>query len=94
VAQLVASGIACASVRELDEVAYDAQLRARDMLVELDHPRAGRVAVWGNPLKLSAAPAAEIRPAPALGEHTDSVLSSLLGLSPEELQQLHADGVL
>jgi len=58
--------------------ALDSELvKAREMVIELDQPGAGPVKQLGVPIKLSRTPGAVDEPGPALGEHTDEVLTSL-----------------
>jgi crotonobetainyl-CoA:carnitine CoA-transferase CaiB-like acyl-CoA transferase len=61
----------------LTEVFADPQVQAQEMVVEIDHPGHGAVRMTGFPVKLSATPARLRHPAPALGEHTDAVLTDL-----------------
>ena len=58
------------------------------MLVEVDHPTAGTVKLAGIPVKFSATPASVRLPPPLLGQHTEDVLSSWLGMNIEEIEQL------
>ena len=67
---------------------------ARDMRVSMPHPTAGEVQLVGSPLKLSATPVEFRLPPPLLGEHTDEVLTSLLGYSAQEVARLRANGVV
>jgi formyl-CoA transferase len=55
-------------------VVDDPQVRAREMVVETEHPTLGTIRTLGSPLKLSATPVTTGRPAPLLGQHTDVVL--------------------
>ena len=55
----------------------DPQVLARDMVVEIEHPVAGRIRNIGVPVKLSETPGQIRRPAPTLGQHTDEVLAEL-----------------
>jgi crotonobetainyl-CoA:carnitine CoA-transferase CaiB-like acyl-CoA transferase len=64
------------------------------MLVEVDHPTAGKVKLAGIPVKFSATPASVRLPPPLLGEHCADVLSSWLGMSIEEIEQLKRKSVL
>jgi len=91
---LVPSGVPCASVRSLDEVLTDPQLRAREMIETVDHPAAGALRVLGVPIKLSDTPGAIRSPPPRLGEHTAAVLGEALGLSPDTVNRLHRDGAV
>lgn len=56
----------------------DPQTKAREMVVEIEHPTAGRMRTLGTPVKLSRTPAGVRRPAPRLGEHTEEVLAEWL----------------
>ncbi|MDP2954163.1 MAG: CaiB/BaiF CoA-transferase family protein [Chloroflexota bacterium] len=87
-------GIPCGPVNTIDQVANDPQVRAREMLTSVLHPRLGEVKVVNTPVKLSRTPAKLERASPALGEHTREVLGQLLGLGPQELDDLAQSGVL
>jgi formyl-CoA transferase/CoA:oxalate CoA-transferase len=79
--------VPCGRVRTVAEALTDPQVRARDMLLEIDVPAHGAFHVLGNPVKLSgAAPIAASAP-PALGEHTSQVLASL-GYSADEVDAI------
>jgi crotonobetainyl-CoA:carnitine CoA-transferase CaiB-like acyl-CoA transferase len=69
------------------------QVRARDMVVALEHPRAGTTQALGCPIKLSETPAAVQRPAPLLGQHTRQVLEEH-GFAASEIDELVAAGVV
>ena len=66
-------------------------VRARDMRVSMPHPTAGEVQVTGSPLKLSATPVEYRLPPPLLGEHTEQILMSLLGYSPQDVERLRSE---
>jgi crotonobetainyl-CoA:carnitine CoA-transferase CaiB-like acyl-CoA transferase len=82
-------------VLELDEVLSSELVAAREMVVELDQPGAAQpVKLLGAPVKLSRTPADPVRaPGPALGEHTDQVLTEA-GFAPEEIAALHQAGAV
>ena len=61
----------------VDEVLDDPQVRHRQMVVEIDHPRLGSLKSIGSPIKLSETPPRVYRHPPDLGEHTEEVLSRL-----------------
>ncbi len=73
-AALDAAGIPCGPVLEFDEVLSDPHILAREMVVETDHPTAGRGKTLGVTTKLSATPGGVHRPAPMLNEHEEEVL--------------------
>ena len=88
------AGIPAGPVRDLHEVLTDEQLLARDMVHSLPHSVAGQVQVLGVPVKLSET-AGSVRTAPpALGEHTDQVLTGDLGVPAATITELRAAGVL
>ena len=63
------------------------------LFAEVEQPGIGRYLMPGIPLDFAAAPRRSPRPAPLLGEHTDSVLAQLLGLSAAEIGRLHDAGI-
>jgi crotonobetainyl-CoA:carnitine CoA-transferase CaiB-like acyl-CoA transferase len=69
-------------------------VKARQALVEMDHPRVGKVRMVGAPVRLSETPGSVRTPAPMLGEHTDRVLTGLLGLDSAEIASLRAAGAI
>jgi formyl-CoA transferase len=69
----------------MKEIAAEPALRETGTVVEVDHPKRGKYLTVGNPIKLSDSPA-DVRRSPLLGEHTDEVLRSVLGLSEAEIQ--------
>jgi len=75
--RLEAAGVPAGPILTYDRVFADPHVRQRQMVVEVDHPRAGRTRILGIPYKLSGTPGAIRRPAPTLGEHTDEVLRGL-----------------
>jgi formyl-CoA transferase len=87
------AGVPCGACLDTGEVLNDPHLKARDMIVDLDYPTRGTYQTVGCPIKLSDSPAELTRP-PMLGEHTDALLGSLCGVSPDELKRLHDTGVV
>jgi CoA:oxalate CoA-transferase len=88
------AGIPCGPINTVDRVMKDPQVLARDMIVEVDHPVAGKFKMPGLPIKLSETPGAVESPAPLLGQHTEELLHELLGLSKEEVAKLKEEGAL
>jgi crotonobetainyl-CoA:carnitine CoA-transferase CaiB-like acyl-CoA transferase len=91
---LLAAGIPMGAINSIAEVVDHPQVAARGALVEMDHPRAGKVRMVGAPVRLSETPGSVRTPAPMLGEHTDEVLQDLLGLGAGEIGALRGAGVL
>jgi CoA:oxalate CoA-transferase len=60
-----------------DQVFNDPQIKAREMVVEVEHPVAGRSKTLGVTVKLSDTPGSVRRPAPLLGEHTAEIMADL-----------------
>ncbi len=91
---LEARKIGCGAINRLSDVFADPHVVARGCVVELEHGSGERVKVIANPVRLSATPADYRVPPPQLGEHSEEVLSGLLGISAEELAALKAKGVV
>jgi crotonobetainyl-CoA:carnitine CoA-transferase CaiB-like acyl-CoA transferase len=86
-------GIPCGLIKDVAEACTDAQVLARDMVTPLNHPTAGLINVNGVPIKLSVTPGEVKDPPPLLGQHTDAILSDILGYTANhiaELRQLKA----
>ncbi|MEW6124325.1 MAG: CoA transferase [Pseudomonadota bacterium] len=71
-----------------------AQARAREMVVDVEHPTAGRLRLLGRPIKFPGAPQAPLEPPPRLGEHTAEVLKRELGLTDAQVTGLAARGLI
>ncbi|MFL5906564.1 MAG: CaiB/BaiF CoA transferase family protein [Solirubrobacterales bacterium] len=78
-------------ILDLDEALESDLVRAREMTISYEQPEIGEVRQLGFPIKMSRTPAAIVRPAPALGEHTAEVLTQA-GYSAEEVQALEESG--
>ena len=74
-----------APVQDYAEALSDPQTIANDYVVELDHPNVGPVKMLGLPIKLSETPGKVRTPAPELGQHTEEVLTEVLGYSWDEV---------
>jgi CoA:oxalate CoA-transferase len=77
-----------APINTIEEITEDPQVKAREMIVELDHPQAGKHRIVGTPLKFSKTPLRIDKAAPELGADTRDVLSKRLGLSDVEINEL------
>jgi crotonobetainyl-CoA:carnitine CoA-transferase CaiB-like acyl-CoA transferase len=71
------AGVPAGPILDYAQVIADPHTKARDMVVEMEHPEAGTVFGLGIPIKLSATPGTIRRPAPLLGQHTDEILAEL-----------------
>ncbi len=81
-------------INDIAHVVNDPQVLARKMIVDVVHPVAGAMKIPGVPIKFSDTPAEIEAPAPLLGENTENVLTSFLGLSHEDYEKLKKDGVV
>jgi crotonobetainyl-CoA:carnitine CoA-transferase CaiB-like acyl-CoA transferase len=88
-AALQAAGIPSAPVRTIPEVAKDAHTWEREMLVKIDDAVAGEMYVPGVTVKMSKTPG-RVGPVPTPGQHTDEVLTGLLGYDAARLGALRA----
>ena len=93
IAEFEAAGVPVGPVNRIGDMLADPQVKARDMVVETEHPKAGRVKGIGHPIKFTDTPGGSKRPAPLLGEHTREVLSGL-GYSAAEIDALARDGAV
>jgi crotonobetainyl-CoA:carnitine CoA-transferase CaiB-like acyl-CoA transferase len=93
-ARLEAKRIPCARVNQFSQALCDEQVLARNMVVQLQHPRGQSTRGPGNPIKLSRTDEESFSPAPLLGEHTDAVLAEVLGYPPERISGLKAAGIV
>jgi formyl-CoA transferase len=85
--------VPCGPILSMKELAEEPALRATGTVVEVDHPNRGKYLTVGNPIKLSDSPA-EVRRSPLLGEHTEEVLRSIVGLSDTEIQAARQQGAI
>jgi len=85
--------ICVAKVYDLDETEHDPHLRARDMIVEIEHPEAGKVKQVGISVKLSDTPGQIRFLAAPLGTHTEEILSGL-GYSNAQIAALREEGAI
>ncbi len=91
--RLDAAGVPCGPVHTMPEALAHRQTRARGMVIEVEHPKAGRVEALGCPVKFPDNEADMSRAAPLLGGDTAEVLAEL-GYTPEEIAQLERDGAV
>jgi formyl-CoA transferase len=92
-AQLEQAGVPSGPINNYAEALADPHTLARNMVVDLDHPGAGRIKALGIPVKLSETPGAVDRAAPLLGQHSSEILAALC-YSQIEQQALKSQGVI
>jgi crotonobetainyl-CoA:carnitine CoA-transferase CaiB-like acyl-CoA transferase len=93
---LEALKIGCGPINTLEQVFADPHVQARGVVVAMPHAQAdgGSVKVIANPVRLSETPADYRITAPMLGEHTENVLTGLLGMDAAEIAALREGGVI
>ena len=79
-------------VNNIAEALADPQVQMRHMVVEIDHPVAGRYKTAGNPIKMGDEET--FQPPPTLGQHNEDLLVGLLGYSSREMQALRESGTV
>ena len=87
-------GIPTAPINDMAQVFEDPQVQDREMLLDVPHAGGGSVPLVASPLKIPTAPVEVRYPPPLLGQHTDEILTSMLGLDAERIRQLREDGVI
>jgi crotonobetainyl-CoA:carnitine CoA-transferase CaiB-like acyl-CoA transferase len=92
--RLQEKGIASGAVYNNADVYKDPHFQAREVLEEIDHPEAGRRSYVRRLWQLEDTPETKRRHAPLLGQHTEFVLETIAGLTPEEIQELKRDGII
>ncbi len=86
----VEKGIPAGPINTIDKLFSDPQIEERNMLVEVHQPNLGKIKVAGNPVKLSTVNKEDELPkghAPALGEHTEQILTQMLNFTPEQAKE-------
>jgi crotonobetainyl-CoA:carnitine CoA-transferase CaiB-like acyl-CoA transferase len=93
VPRLDAAAVPAGPVYTYDQALADPHILARNMIVEVDHPKIGRMKNMGSPVKASGEFTRIRMPAPWLGQHSDEVLKSL-GYKDDSIAALHAQGIV
>lgn len=87
-------GVAANAVADNKYLSEDPHLNARGYFVYKDHPEVGRMQHCGIPWRMSGTPCEVRSAAPTLGQHTDEVLTQILGYSASEVEKLRKNGAL
>ena len=80
-------------ILSMKEIAEEPSLRKTGTVVEVDHPTRGKYLTVGNPVKMSDS-ITEVKRSPLLGEHTDEILTKILGYSAKEVADIKASGAI
>ncbi|WP_245416704.1 formyl-CoA transferase [Undibacter mobilis] len=80
-------------ILSMKEIAEEKSLRDTGTVVEVDHPTRGKYLTVGNPIKMSDS-ISEVKRSPLLGEHTDEILSDVLGFKAAEIAEIKNSGAL
>ena len=86
-----AAGVPCGPIRDVAQAMDDGQTRAQDLVLEVEHPRIGKLHVAGAPYHFDGEPVRARLAPPLLGQHTVEILTEA-GYSPEEIAALIASG--
>ena len=89
-----AVGVPAGRIRTVAEVCESEHLKARGMIVTLPHPKAGNLRVLGVPVRLHATPGKAVTAPPLLGQHSERVLRTVLGVGKGEVARLRKGGVV
>ncbi|MCK5051641.1 MAG: CoA transferase [Candidatus Cloacimonetes bacterium] len=88
-------GIPSGLINSMDKVVENKQLQSRNMFVEVNDEKAGKIKIAGNPIKMSTIPEEKTRQtSPKIGEHTNEILGKYMGFDEEKIKQLKEDGVI
>ncbi len=85
--------VPCGPILSIEELINEDALMETGTVVEVDHPERGPYRSVGNPIKLSNSPSEVVR-SPLLGEHTDEILTDVLGYSASEIASLREAGAI
>jgi crotonobetainyl-CoA:carnitine CoA-transferase CaiB-like acyl-CoA transferase len=94
VAPLEAAGVPSGPINDIAQTFEHPQVRHRKMKVDLPHPQSGTVPSVANPIKFSSTPITYGSAPPLLGQHTQDILSTLGGLSDDEIKALYEQGII
>ena len=87
-------GVPMSPIYSIQDIFEDPQYKARENIVEVEHPRLGKVKIPGIVPKFSETPGSIRQIAPDLGEHSEDILSNLLGLDEQRIADLKAKKVI
>lgn len=88
------AGVPCGPINDLQQVFADPQVQARGLRLDLPNALGSSTPQVASPLRLSVTPVAYRSAPPLLGQHTDSLLQRLLGMSEMQIAELREAGVI
>lgn len=88
------AAVPCGPIQSIPQVAADPQVRARQMIVEVEHATMGALPLQGVTVKMSETPGEVRTPPPVLGAHNTEVYGELLGYTAAEIEALKAAGII
>jgi crotonobetainyl-CoA:carnitine CoA-transferase CaiB-like acyl-CoA transferase len=92
--RMLAAGVPVAPINTIDRLVTDPHIAvAREMFVDVEHPKAGVLKLTGAHIKLTETPPSIRTPSPELGQHNGEVFGSLLGMVSSDIERLTQDGV-
>jgi formyl-CoA transferase len=95
VEKILSVGVPAAPINTIDRVVNDPHIAdAREMFIEIEHPKAGKIKICGNHIKFSDTPVMFERPAPLLGQHNQEILKELLDIGGHECEKLKEENVI
>src|SRR5262247_1555820 len=80
-------------ILSMKELAEEPSLRQTGTVVEVDHPKRGKYLTVGNPIKMSDS-ICDVQRSPLLGEHTQEILTKVLGYSDSEVAEIKTSGAI
>ncbi len=92
--ELLDKRIPIGPINTIDKALSDPQILSRNMVVEVDYGKGKRLQIVGNPIKMSEIDQEEFKAPPRLGEHTEQILTGMLGYSPEEVKELTREKII
>lgn len=92
---LLEHSVPAAPIYDIGQVSQDPHIAgAREMFIEAEYPRVGKLKVTGSHIKMSETPTGFWNPSPDLGQHNDEVFKGMLGYTDEQMAELKEKGVI
>lgn len=87
-------GMPYAAVNDIQGTLNHEHTKARNMVIEVEHPECGPIKLLNSPIKFSETKPKIRSPPPTLGQHTDEILREHLGMSEHEIKSLRDRGII